>query len=327
MLLQTRGRVTAAEVAVELEVSERTARRDLDALAVAGAPIYSRRGRHGGWELIGGARTDLSGLTAAEARALFLVAGPEAGARPEVRAALRKLTRALPEPFRGTATAASRAIVADPIGWGGRRPQPPDPAHLDELQRAVVEGEVLELAYVARDRTPTTRDVHPLGLASKAGVWYLIAATDAGLRSFRVDRVAGTRRTGRPVERPPDFDLEAAWRMVAARVDEHWARTVVTAAARPFVIGALRSRFGDRLRIGPPRADGDLDVEIAGPDLRAVVGVLAGWADAVCVTGPPEARSLLAALGRRLVADHGDDATGDATDDGTGANGAGPPRS
>src|SRR6476469_10950632 len=90
LLLQSRGQVTAAEVAAELEVSERTARRDLDALGVAGLPIYSRQGRNGGWQLLGGGRTDLSGLTAAEARALFLVAGP-ASAPPEVRTALRKL--------------------------------------------------------------------------------------------------------------------------------------------------------------------------------------------------------------------------------------------
>src|SRR6266403_2214937 len=87
MLLQTRGRVTAAEVAAELEISERTARRDLDALAMAGLPVYSQPGRNGGWQLLGGARTDLSGLNAAEARALFLVAGPSP-ASPELKAAL-----------------------------------------------------------------------------------------------------------------------------------------------------------------------------------------------------------------------------------------------
>src|SRR5438067_6222820 len=100
MLLQSRGHVTAGEVAQELEVSERTARRDLEALGLAGLPIYSRQGRGGGWQLAGGGRTDLSGLTAAEARALFLVAGPSSSATPEVKAALRKLVRALPETFR-----------------------------------------------------------------------------------------------------------------------------------------------------------------------------------------------------------------------------------
>src|SRR5438045_8611027 len=93
MLLQTRGQVTAAEGAEELEVSERTARRDLDALGMAGLPVYSLQGRNGGWRLAGEGRTDLSGLTAAEARALFLVAGPNM-ATPEVKTALRKLVRA-----------------------------------------------------------------------------------------------------------------------------------------------------------------------------------------------------------------------------------------
>src|ERR671918_769446 len=97
LVLQARGRVTAAELAEELEVSERTARRDLEALAMAGVPVYSQAGRGGGWSLIGGARTDLSGLTASEARALFLLAGPSSEATPKVKAALRKLVRALPE--------------------------------------------------------------------------------------------------------------------------------------------------------------------------------------------------------------------------------------
>src|SRR5215203_6033251 len=104
-MLQTRGQVTAAEVAAELEISERTARRDLDSLGVAGLPVYSMQGRNGGWRLAGGGRTDLSGLTAAEARALFLVAGPSSSATPQVKAALRKLVRALPEPFRDHAEA------------------------------------------------------------------------------------------------------------------------------------------------------------------------------------------------------------------------------
>src|SRR5260370_27826345 len=99
MLRQTRGQVTAGEVAAELEISERTARRDLDALAMAGLPVYSQPGRNGGWQLLGGARTDLSGLNAAEARALFLVAGP-APAPPPLEAAPRQPLRPPPEALR-----------------------------------------------------------------------------------------------------------------------------------------------------------------------------------------------------------------------------------
>ena len=118
LLLQQREQVTAAEVARELEVSERTARRDLDALAMAGVPVYSMQGRGGGWRLVGGARTDLSGLTASEARALFLVAGPASAATPAVKAALRKLVRALPEPFREQAEAAASSWSSTRDDWG-----------------------------------------------------------------------------------------------------------------------------------------------------------------------------------------------------------------
>src|ERR1700712_342536 len=149
LLLQSRGHVTAGEVAAELEVSERTARRDLEALGVAGLPVYSRQGRNGGWELLGGARTDLSGLNAAEARALFLVAGPSSTATPDVKAALRKLVRALPEPFRLDAEAASGAVGIDPTAWGSNAPERPTPLHLEALQQAVIQGEQVVLDYVA----------------------------------------------------------------------------------------------------------------------------------------------------------------------------------
>src|SRR5919106_6577495 len=125
LVLQARGRVTADEVAAELEVSVKTARRDLEALAVAGIPVYSQAGRNGGWSLIGGARTDLSGLPAEEARALFLLAGPSAALTPEAKAALRKLVHALPETFRSTAEAAASAVVLDPARWGEKAPTTP----------------------------------------------------------------------------------------------------------------------------------------------------------------------------------------------------------
>jgi len=124
LILQARGRITAAELAAELEVSERTARRDLEALAMAGIPVYAQQGRGGGWSLLGGARTDLTGLTAAEARALFLVAGPAVTLTPELGAALRKLVRALPEPFRPAAELAGRAVLHDSADLGSA----PDPS-------------------------------------------------------------------------------------------------------------------------------------------------------------------------------------------------------
>src|SRR6476646_11815886 len=160
LLLQSRKRVTAADVAAELEVSVRTARRDLEALSAAGIPVFPQPGRGGGWELLGGARTDLSGLTAAEARTLFMVAGPEAAATPELKAALRKLVRALPEPFRAGAEAAASSVVVDPGGWGRTR-SPQRPPLLDDLHNAVADGVQVELSYADRTGRPSTRTVSP----------------------------------------------------------------------------------------------------------------------------------------------------------------------
>lgn len=299
MLLQTRGRVTAAEVAKELEISERTARRDLDALAMAGLPVYSQPGRNGGWQLLGGARTDLSGLNAAEARALFLVAGPSP-ASPELKAALRKLVRALPEPFRADAQAASAAVVVDPNQWGRVKPTRPPPQHLDALQRAVIEGEQITLGYVARDRASTTRVVHPLGLAAKGSVWYLVADTDAGQRTFRVDRVTSVEGTGEAAVRPDGFDLAASWKLIREEVDQLRAPIQVRVAAVPSIIPILRWVFDTKVRVGPARPDGRIDVEIAGGFIDALAGQLGGFGASVEVFEPLELREQLARIGGEL---------------------------
>jgi predicted DNA-binding transcriptional regulator YafY len=166
LMLQRREQVTAAEVAKDLEVSERTARRDLDALAMSGIPVYSIQGRGGGWRLLGGARTDLSGLTASEARALFLVAGPASTTNPAVKSALRKLVRALPEPFRAQAEAAASSLVLDPRQWGPTRIAQPPPRFLDDLQDAVIRGVQVRLGYVDSTGAESERIVHPLGIVA-----------------------------------------------------------------------------------------------------------------------------------------------------------------
>jgi predicted DNA-binding transcriptional regulator YafY len=302
LLLQARTQVTAAEVAEELEVSERTARRDLDALAMAGVPVYSRQGRNGGWQLVGGAKTDLSGLTAAEARALFLVAGT-ASSTPEVKAALRKLVRALPETFRNDAEAAANAVVVDPTAWGrGGRPQL-NPPHLDALQRAVVDGLQVTLGYRTPNKAASTRIVHPLGLASKGPAWYLVADTDAGLRTFKVDRVSAVEPTGEAVVRPDGFDLAAAWKLITDTVDaRRHAAIEARGAATPETVPVLRMVLGTRVRIGPTRPDGRVDVEIGGGSDRALAGELAGFGAGLEVLEPPSLRDWLARIGEELTA-------------------------
>ncbi len=300
LMLQSRGQVTAAEVALELEVSERTARRDLDALGMAGLPIYSRQGRNGGWQLIGGARTDLSGLTGPEARALFLVAGPSSTATPDVKAALRKLVSALPEPFRREAEAASKAVVTDPVGWGNSTPSRPPPIHLDDLQSAVIEAAQVRLNYVDRVRHATERVVHPLGLATKGLTWYLVADTVSGLRTFRVDRIAGVERTGEAVVRPEGFVLADAWKMISDAVNERRTGTWSTGSARADVVPLLRMLMGARLRIGPSTADGRVAVEVGSFDARALAGEVAGFGAGLRIDGPAEVVGALSRIAREL---------------------------
>ncbi len=302
LILQARGRVTAAELAEELEISERTARRDLEALAMAGIPVYSQPGRGGGWSLLGGARTDLSGLTAAEARTLFLVAGPSAQATPQIKAALRKLLRALPETFRAEAEAAASAVVLDPAHWD--RSHVEAPPFLEELQRAVVDGVQVRLRYAGRDR-PSERLVHPLGLVAKASVWYLVAGTADGQRTFRVSRVRGVERTEEPVERPDGFDLAETWRSILETLDERRAGFRATVLASDEVAGWLRAMFGRRASVGESRADGRTEVEVRGWSAHAIASELAPLGERAEVVEPEEVRTELARVGAELSRRYG----------------------
>jgi len=301
LVLQARGRVTAAELASELEISERTARRDLEALQMAGVPIYSQSGRGGGWSLVGGAKTDLSGLSAPEVRALFLLAGPSSQASPDVKAALRKLVRALPETFREQAEAAASAIVLDASSWDHGPARAPE--HLQALQHAVIGGVQVRMGYSGRGRPETERVVHPLGLVAKRSIWYLVANTDAGLRTFRVDRVRSVEVLDEPVVRPDRFDLAEHWRSVVETVDEHRAPFLVRVRIPRHAVGWLRPMWGNRVRVLDDEAD-PVEVELRGYSAEQAARELAMFGSLIEIIEPQDVRVALADLGRQLVDTH-----------------------
>lgn len=305
LLLQARGRVTAAEVAAELEVSRRTARRDLEALSMAGVPIYSQPGRGGGWQLLGGARTDLSGLTGAEARTLFLVAGPSAAVTPEIKSALRKLVRALPETFRAGAEAAAGAALLDPAGWG--KVPSTDAPHLAELQQAVIDRVQVRLQYANHQGEASERLIHPLGLVAKGGIWYLVADTAAGRRTFRVDRIRLATRTDLPSERPDGFDLAEAWRQIAATIEERRTRVRATVAVNAAVLDGLRAQLGADLTAGNPLSEDWFEANVAGSSYQSIAQQLAGWGNVIHVVSPVEVQRHLAQIGAELVETYGED--------------------
>ncbi|MFH9723232.1 helix-turn-helix transcriptional regulator [Streptomyces sp. NPDC017254] len=298
LFLQTRQRVTAAELAAELDVSERTARRDLEALASAGVPVYSQAGQGGGWSLVGGARTDLTGLTAPEIRELFLLTGPDAGASPQTRTALRKLVRALPATLREGAEAAARAGISDGTDWAGTETEE---ALLAPLQRAVVEAREVRIGYARPGREPSERTVQPLGIAAKSGVRYLVADTEHGLRTFRIGRVTSVTGTGAPAVRPEGFDLPTAWRALAARMEDRMVAATVRGRAAPGTEPVLEAVIGGRIRYGTRTGDGWTPFEADGPSPEVIAARLAGLGARVELLDPPEARTALARIGAELT--------------------------
>ena len=186
----------------------------------------------------------------------------------------------------------------DPIGWD-RTPLPPPP-FLDPLQQAVVDGVQVRLGYQGADKPAGERVVHPLGLAAKGPVWYLLADTPAGLRTFRISRVTSVEPTGEPVVRPVGFELGAAWRSVTEVVDERRRSVRATALAQRDALGALRATFGSRLSVGGPAADGRIEVEVASSSSLRIAVELAGFGAAVAVVGPPDVRDHLARIGHEL---------------------------
>jgi predicted DNA-binding transcriptional regulator YafY len=237
LLLQVHGRLSAADLAGRLEVSERTIHRDVEALSAAGVPVYAERGRHGGIGLLPGYRTDVSGLTAPEARALFVFAGrgtlADLGLEGELRSALRKLLSVLPEPHRPAAEQAAARVVVDHRAWMRARDELP---HLATVQEAVWSDRRLALRYRRPGAAaPVERLLDPYGLVAKAGTWYLVAADAADAaepRLYRVSRIEAAAVTEQPADRPAGLDLEALWERLRRGVEERGAGVDVRVRVR-----------------------------------------------------------------------------------------------
>jgi uncharacterized HhH-GPD family protein len=214
-LLQAHTQLTARDLARRLEVSTRTVQRDLDALSLAGVPVYASRGRAGGWTLAPGYRTSLTGLTPAEAMTVFVGRSAQAladlGLDTAARSAAVKLLSALPAPARRDAEFARERILLDHSRW--ERPTGPRPS-LAIIQQGLFQDEYVRLGYGSSPEIT----VAPLGLIAKASTWYLLARREDGeLRTYRMSRVRFAALTGRQFERPPDFDLAVEWRRAGER--------------------------------------------------------------------------------------------------------------
>ena len=312
LLLQTRGQLTAAELARELEVSQRTIFRDVDALSAAGVPIYSERGPTGGVRLVDGYRTRLTGMTPEEAEALFLggLPGPaaELGLGTVMTAARLKVLAALPPELRARASRIVERFHLDAAGWFRTSEDVP---RLPALSEAVWGQRRLRIHYQRGDRS-VERVVDPLGVVLKAGIWYLVAASEGQIRTYRASRMAQVEPLVDHFERPPGFDLAGHWQESIAAYEREVARIEVIALVPEDELGALHDVAG---------ASGSVEVadRIPGNEGKAArlrVRLTLDWPDEVPgrllamgadleVLGPPEIRDRMIAMAKAVIATYG----------------------
>jgi predicted DNA-binding transcriptional regulator YafY len=274
LLLRQRGRLTADTLARELEVSTRTVLRDIEALSAAGVPVYAERGRHGGFALSPGFRTELTGLNHDEALAL-LTAGSARGEQvfglgSALASAMRKVVDALPENHRATASDAAQRFLVDPeTDLLSRRlvtEEVPDTTMI-EVRRAVLAGHKLRIHYAATGQTPQWRTVDPIGLVTVRDRGYLLATRSGADRTYRLSRVLAAEELPEPAQRPTRVDLDRSWRERSAQFLSGGDHITVLVRVNP----ARREDLLDTalaVRAEEPDADGWLRLEVTFQDSR-----------------------------------------------------------
>lgn len=307
LLLQTRGRMTAQELAEELEVSVRTIYRDVESLSEAGVPLYADRGPVGGYQLLDGYRTRLTGLTPDEADSLFLagVPGPaaELGLGSVLAGAQLKLLAALPPELRSRAGRIRERFHLDAPGWFYDGDQPP---HLAAVADAVWNQRSLKVRY-RRWTGEVDRTLDPLGLILKGGVWYLVARVSGQVRTYRVSRVLELETLDERFERPEGFDLAAFWGSWAEqfRTRLYRGEAVVRLSPRavellPYLFNATTARLTME-RAGPPDQEGWIEAVLPTESVdHAYHELLRFGADAE-VIAPPELRTRMAEAAHALA--------------------------
>jgi predicted DNA-binding transcriptional regulator YafY len=307
MLLQAYGRLSTRQLAERLEISQRTAHRDMEALCTAGIPLIALRGAQGGWELQKGWRTKVPGLDEAELRGL-LMAQPSALGDPHLTAAAErafgKLMAALPNAMRAQAANMRARLHIDPTGW---RPSGEDISMLPIVQDAIARDVKLTFQYQRSDGNTAPRTVDPFGIVCKQTIWYLIARAPAGMRSYRVSRISNAVTLATSFKRPAKFDLAAHWRSSTAQLKSQHLTFTATLALAPEAALSLAG-WCQSLPSKTPRprnipADWlTLQIEFENPHQAKFVAL--GFGSRTQVITPTTLRKAIAAEIRKLTTRH-----------------------
>ncbi|QGV80988.1 helix-turn-helix transcriptional regulator [Streptomyces ficellus] len=311
LLLQSRPSMTAAELARELEVSERTITRDALALSEAGVPVYADRGRAGGYRLIGGYRTRLTGLARSEAEALFLSGVPGAlrqmGLDDAASAARLKVSAALLPSLRDAPSSAAQRFHLDAPGW---YQEPRTPELLPVLAEAVWDDRTVSVRYrrgARAARRDVERELEPYGLVLKAGVWYLCARAGTSFRVYRVDRFTAVTPVEERFSRDEGFDLPAFWEERAAEFARSILRAeavvrLTEAGARSLPHVTDRAAAQEALAAaGPPDAEGRVTVTLPVESDEVAYAQLLPLGPEAEVLEPRSLRALFADAATRLA--------------------------
>jgi predicted DNA-binding transcriptional regulator YafY len=305
MLLQVHHRLTARDLAERLEVSERTIHRDMEALSSTGVPVVAERGKGGGWSLLDSYQTTLTGLNLVEIQALFLPKPAhvlaDLGWSQAFEAALLKLLAALPTANRQQAEAVSQRIHLDPTGWHRWEEEM---SAFPLLQTAVWQERQVHLSYERSDGKQIERLVNPLGLVAKGSVWYLVAAVDEEVRSYRISRVHRVTLTDSRCIRPVGFNLAKYWQRSMAEFQANLPHYGVRVRVNPEVMPRLRyaGHFARIEQVKPPDADGWISVSIRF-DLEAeACAYVLGFGAQMEVLEPLELRARVVQAAKEVIA-------------------------
>ena len=306
LLLQARGRMTAADLSIELEVSERTIYRDLEALSMAGVPLYSEHGPGGGYSLLDSYRTTLTGLNEAEVRTLFLsgVYAPLAdlGLAEALEVALLKLSAALPEAQQRRAERMRQRIYLDAVPWFQTRESVP---HLQRLQEAIWHDQRICITYRRSDSQVLEYVINPYGLVAKSSIWYVVAARDDEMRVFRVSRILTLSLTGEGFDRPADFDLSAYWGEWCRQFEDSRQRYPVTLRISPALVPHLPDIWGEWVRPlleeGTRTEDGWCQIVVNYERPEYSYGHILSLGSQIEVIDPPELRQKIIEIAASVV--------------------------
>jgi len=268
MILQNRGKTSAQELADELEVSKRTVYRDVIALSTSGVPVYTEKGPGGGIALVDKYRSDLTGLTKEEVRALFMMSVPpaltELGLDQQLRAAMLKLSSALPSSMQSDERSVRQRIYIDPTPWENM-PQPRFGTDLKTLQEAIWDSQVMEIrhkSWMRPDLEPSVSVINPYGLVAKSGNWYLIGQREDHISVTRVDLIVGVRQLGEAFKRPDGFDLVSFWKSYCkSEMENRFIYTATVVAQRDkldWILWVLGDRVQSRILEDKPHGGEDL---------------------------------------------------------------------